>query len=297
MCEVVLSLLEQSLIFLPLAIGSYIIISLMKVPNLSLQSAFLMGAVGGSLMVAFGQGLPFVILAFLSVGVSLLGGALVGLVSSIITQKGRVPHLLSSIVTLGIFHGVLIYILNGSFFSLSDYGNPLEYSCIFTQYPELMSFLIIGVILISLFSLLLKTELGYSLAIYGDNPAFFEHYRISTGFVFMVGSMLSNALAGLSGYLFAQSSGFVELAMGVDIVLLCIMTLILGRVFIGLLKPVGILIPILGIILYCFLQQLIVFLGFNLKYFSVIEGLIILIVVIYKFRKSPKNVHSDQLGV
>lgn len=297
MCEIVLSVLEQSLIFLPLAIGSYIIISLMKIPNLSLQSAFLMGAVSGAMMVAYGQGLPQVLLACLSIGVSLIGGALVGLVSSIITQKGRVPHLLSSIITIGIFHGVLIYILKGSLFSLSDCYNPLAYSFIFKQYPELITFLVVGLILIVFFFLIFKTELGYSFAIYGDNPEFFAHYRISTSFVFIVGTMLSNALAGLSGYLFAQSSGFVELAMGNDIVLLCIITLILGKLFVHFLNPLSIFVPLIGIMFYCSLQQLIVFFGFNLKYFSLIESLIILIILVHKFRKNPKNVHSDQLGV
>ena len=84
---------------------------------------------------------------------------------------------------------------------------------------------------------LFRTQIGYSYAVYGNNPQFFRNYGISTSFVFITGIMIANALAGLSGYLFAQSNSFIELNMGLGKALLCITALILGKSLVRTKKP------------------------------------------------------------
>jgi len=61
----------------------------------------------------------------------------------------------------------------------------------------------------------LKTQLGHSYAVYGNNPQFSDIMEFQPPFVYYGNLCLPNACAGLSGYLFAQTNNFVELNMGV----------------------------------------------------------------------------------
>src|SRR5690606_13094646 len=119
-----------------------------------------------------------------------------------------------------------------------------------------------------------------SYAVYGNNASFFSKYGISTNYVFMSGLILSNALAGFSGFLFAQSNGFAELNMGLGKALLCITALILGKAIVREKRPLNIAIPGLGLLAYFTIQQLLLKIGFNLKYFTMLQACIVLLILI-----------------
>jgi putative ABC transport system permease protein len=143
-------------------------------------------------------------------------------------------------------------------------------------------------------SYFIKTQLGYSLGVYGNNPVFFSHYGISRSYVFIGGVLTANALAGLSGYLFAQANNFAELTMGFGKPLLCITVLVLGKIMIPHTQQT-ILIPLTGTIIYFTMQQLLLKVGFNLKYFTALQSLIVLICLILFYKRSFKK--TDHLGV
>ena len=166
---------EQALIHLPLILGSYICVALMKVPDLSIESAFVFGALCSSQIIAnFADRLGFGTLP-IAIMVSLFAGALVGMTSSLLTQKAKLPHLLSSIITSGIFHGIN-QMVSKSYVSLSIYTNQLATFDFVPRHPELILLLAIGFLVFAFLVFTLKTQLGYSFAIYGNNPLFFEHY-------------------------------------------------------------------------------------------------------------------------
>src|SRR5581483_9899780 len=261
-----LIIVEQALLHMPLMLGAYLSISLMKVPDLSIESAYVFGAILGAQTVVFTSGFPLIISLVLAVGVSLIGGCTVGVISSLLSTKAGLPHLLSSIVTIGLFHGINQAVLNGSYLSLSTYANPLTISALMPENPELLTLALLAGILVISGALVLHTQLGYSLAVFGDNPGFFVNYAISQRYVFCTGIIISNALAGLSGYLFAQSNGFVETGMGISKPLLCISTLIMGKTVLHLYHRMSIFVPLVGCVAYFSLQQFLLKVGFNLKY-------------------------------
>lgn len=295
MMQTLYTILEQSLMHLPLMLGAYISFSLIKVPDLSIESAYVFGAILGSKILIGMPSMPMGITLLLVITASLFGGALVGLTSSIVTQKGKLPHLLSSIIVFGLFHGMAQYISN-AYVSLSSFNSPLQPFSFNSQNPELPLLLIIGLIVSLLIYYLLKTQLGFAFAVYGNNPNFFKHYGISTTLIFIVGICLSNALAGLSGYLFAQSNNFIELNMGLGKALFCISALILGKSLVGSKKPMTLTIPIVGTFIYFTLQQLLLKVGFNLKYFTAMQAAIVLVILIYTYRYTNPS-SNDNLGV
>lgn len=294
MIDIVLIIIEQTLLHVPLMLGAYISISLMKVPDLSIESAYVFGAMLGYQSLGIVSNLPAAISLPIVIIGSLLGGALVGITSSVLTQKAHLPHLLSAILTFGIFHG-FTQLVGNAYASFSTYPtNPLSMLPLVARHPEFMVLAIIGCIFTGLGIFFFRTQLGYALAAYGNNSQFFKHYGISTAYVFIVGIMISNALSGLSGYLFAQSNGFVELTMGYGKALLCITALILGKTFIRS-TVLSVLIPLLGVIAYFVLQQLLLKVGFNLKYFTALQSVVVLIVLMLRYKKTHRA--ADHLGV
>lgn len=79
----ILSILEQALIALPLILGAYITLSLLKLPDFSIESAYLFGAVFAYLA----KDLPFPFI----LGGAMGGGAIVGLFVTFFNQFLRIP--------------------------------------------------------------------------------------------------------------------------------------------------------------------------------------------------------------
>jgi len=279
----------------PLLLGAYCSISLMKVPDLSIESAYVCGAILGARMLHFTHGLDLPIAMLISFLASILGGVMVGLMASTLTQKAKFPHLLSSILTTGIFHGVNQFLLGSSNVSITARRNLLGLLDFFRRYPELPSLVIAAILLALLATWFFRTKLGVSLAVYGNNPRFFENYGISSRFVFTAGLMISNGLAGLGGFFDAQASGFVDINMGALKALFCITSIILGRTLIGAPRQATVLVPLVGSLTYFGIMQGLLKINFNLKYFTMVNSIIVAGILITQYRRSRMRTHH--LGV
>lgn len=292
MFETILIITEQTLMHFPLILGAYISVSLMKLPDLSIESAYVFGAMIATKIVPYCTSLPTPIALMLVLGTSMICGALVGMVSGILTHKARIPYLLASIITVGIFHGVG-QLCAGVYVSVSGYTNILATDYL-QLHPELPLLALICIACAALAHYFFKTELGYCLAVFGNNPSFFAHYGISTSYIFISGLMIANACAGISGYLCAQSNGFSDISMGFGKLLLCVTALILGKIVPT--KKVSVLIPLIGVFAYFTLQQLLLKVGFDLRYFTMVQALVIVVILIIQHRNT-QTLHSDHLGV
>jgi len=295
MLNSLLIVIEQTCIHLPLVIGAYFSFSLLKAPDLSIEAAYTFGAITSALAL---QSLSpdFCVLGIaIALIFSILGGCFVGFLSGTFTRKIGIPHLLSSIVTIGLFHGINQYVLGGAIFSLSNLINPIELN-LGSETPFLI---FSALVLFSLSFLFLKTQLGNMLAVHGNNPSFFANYNISMSFVFIFGICIANALAGISGYLDAQTSGFVEIGMGIGKALSCVTAIILGRVLTMTSRPMNTFIPVVGTFAYFVIQHALINVGFNLKYFTMVQAAIVLIALAFYYRNRGNNIFEkiDNLGV
>jgi len=272
----IISIINQALILLPLIVGAYIALSLLKLPDFSLESSYLFGAVSAYL--AGDIPLPIVIACALG------GGAIVGCIVSSLNQFMKLPFLLAAVITNGLFHGLTQLVL----------GTSLKSYKLAIGIPEMMVFAMICTSLSLAIYLVLKSPFGYSLAIYGNNPCFFNHHGISGKYVVIVGTLLAHCCAGLSGFMFALSNGLVDLTMNYGIILTSITALILGKGIIRTHRP-SLLVPLLGLFAFLTAQQTLLQLGLNLRYFNAFQAIFILITLCIVFQK--KNVQIDHLGV
>jgi putative ABC transport system permease protein len=269
------SIFHQILLFFPLILGAYLSISLMKVPDLSLESAYLFGAVMGGLTASEG---------IVSYFIAICGGAAVGALTGVLNQLCRLPFLLSAIVVNGLFHGIAQFALKGALLSIKP---SFE-----TGWTMLI---VITIVLVSVSYLLLRSQLGYAFAIYGNNPLFFKRHHVSTKYVVIFGTVLGGAAAGLSGYLFATANGFVDVTMNYGIVLLGITALMLGKVFLDKQQP-NLVAPFIGVVLFFVLQHALIKCGFSLRYFNAFQAVMILAIWVFSQRAKVRFA-TDHLGV
>jgi putative tryptophan/tyrosine transport system permease protein len=295
MVNIIFNLMEQFCLYFPLIGGAYISLSLLKVPDMSLQSSFVFGAILSALASRF-MHQPSLSMLVVQIVASMLGGIIVGMVVVALTRFGNIPYLLASIITIGIFYGASQIVLGSSYQSLGSI-NSLALSTLILQHPELPVLTIVVLLTIVGIKLISRSKLGFCLAAYGNTPTCLSYHGISTTFVYGIGIGIANAFAGLSGYLTSQSSGFVDIHAGSDIVLFAITALILGKTAIrAKVVSLGIGQPIYGLVIYCAIQQALCKSGFNLKYFTAIQAVIVMIVIMNALRKNPQNL-TDSLGV
>jgi putative ABC transport system permease protein len=273
---VIVSIIEQAMIALPLLCGAYITLSLLKLPDFSIESAYLLGAVTAYL--ASDLPLPLVI------GCSVLGGVSVGFIVTFFNQYLRIPYLLAAIVTNGLVHGMTLYLLKGSV-------NGFHLA---TAMSEVSLLMIISFVVVILMIVLLRSQMGFCLAIYGNNPQFFDHHTMSRRFVLFFGIAFGHALAGVSGFLFSLTSGIVDVTMNFGIIMLCLTSLMIGK-FLQRGRRPNVLIPVIGITVYFLIQQLLLNAGVNLKFFNAFQALIVLFILFMGNRKETYTM--DHLGV
>lgn len=295
----IIAILEQALLTLPLILGAYLSISLMKLPDLSLESAYVFGATvavaSQTISLPFDNAL-FNTLSLFSA--AMMGGMAVGATSSLLNQYYKLPFLLAAILTNGFYHGLIQFVLGTPVLSLSNKFNPLQSFSLSFLPNEFTILLLVALAVLSAMIFLLHSQLGCAFAIFGNNPHFFHHYGISQRYVVMSGVILANGLAGLGGFLFALSNRFVDLSMGFGLILLCLTALILGKTIVRAKRSI-IIVPLVGILAYYALQQTLLSVGLNLKYFNAAQAFVVLLALVSLKIKTlnPSKTIVDHLGV
>ena len=292
----ILAMVEQIALYVPLICGAYLSLSLMKVPNLSIESAYVFGAITAAKLIQLNFSISPLILV-IAMFLSALGGALVGMVAALFSQKAHFSHLLAAIITIGLFHGIMQWIIGGTHITLLSHQNPLRLIELVPGYPELPMVALIVFLLALIFYLFIRSPLGIACAIYGDNQLFLSNYRINQSYIVISGLTISNALAGISGYLVAQSNGFVDTTMGVGLPLMCITALILGKIFFNTDKPIQPFCTLCGIVTYFVVQTLLLKIGFDLRYFTFIQAVIVALLLIISGHFFGRSTYQDLLGI
>ncbi len=288
--------IEQIALYIPLVLGSYLTISLMKIPNLSIETAYVFGAIIGSLVLQF-EGCSGIEILLTTVILSACAGAIVGIIASLFSEVAKFSSILSAIITMGLFHGISLWILDGSHRTIAHLYNPLKMISSIQQFPELAMILIIVFLVMIMFALFLKTQLGISCALYGDNIQFLKSYRINQSYVVIAGMAIGNALAGISGYMVAQSNGFVDTMMGVGLPLVCLSSLIIGKTIFYSNKPIQMSSAVVGVIGYFIIQKILLNSGFDLRYFTSVQAIIVATLLILFRRYIANGSEQNLLGI
>jgi ABC-type uncharacterized transport system permease subunit len=288
--HLILHMLELLGIYLPLVIGMYLTQTILRIPDLSMETACMVGGMSSCFFIPMMNLFPSAIALPLLIVIALLTGALVGLCSSVLTVRLGIAHVFSAIITAGIGTG-LIYLLMTPYQGLSGYTNHLL--CMGNAYGVIPALVFINLLICVLCIYLMRAQLGYLLIAAGSNRSVFALLGISFETIFCTGVIIANAFAGLTGYLMAQTMFFADVHMGLGRLLFALVAVMIGRLFIASNRAI-VLVPIIGTSIQIVMQQLLLRVGFNLNYFSLIHG-VVLIVFLALFRNRLKTLFNTDI--
>ncbi|WP_312701103.1 ABC transporter permease subunit [Sedimentibacter sp.] len=288
MYSLIMTSMEQGLIFAVLAIGVTITYKILDFADLSVEGTFPMGAFIFSKFIISGLSpVTSTLLAFAF-------GTLAGLLTYTLNIKLKIKALLSGILTMTILYSVNLR-LNGK----SNIG-LFSYDSIFQGLPVIAVVVVIIIAIKILMDLFLKTEIGYLLIATGDNETLVKSLGENANKYKMIGLMLSNGLVSLSGAMMAQYQGFAEITMGTGIIVIAIASIIIGDTVLKNNKKLkNTTRAIIGAIVYKFIGNLAIDLGLAPTDLKAINAIIVICFLSYNtfgtqiIKKKTGGIYAD----
>ncbi len=208
---------------------------------------------------------------------------LAGLVTGLLTTKGRIPVLLAGILVMTGLFSINLRIMGRANLSLLHQANLFQGSFLKDLPPYFNSVvvgLIVVVIVVGLLMLFLNTQLGQGFFAAGDNPNMARSLGINPDHQMVLGLMVGNGLVGLAGGLLAQNNGYADVNMGIGIIVIGLAAIIIGEVVFGELTLSQRLVAvILGSIIYRFVLLVVLALGFNADDLKLISAVVLAIAI------------------
>lgn len=271
----IITILTQSMFLAIMGIGVYITYKILDFPDMTADGSYTLGAAITASMVA--SGAP----AILAVLVSIIGGAIAGMVSGLLHVKLKITNLLSGILVMGMLYSINLRIMKGKANTPIFNSKHLLNSEILSSIDSRISILLIAFIIVLLVKLILdlflKTGLGYLIRGTGDNEQMVKTLGIDVSKIKVIALMISNSFIALSGSMMSQFLGFADVNMGIGTLVLGIASIIIGlSVFSGLKKIKDTTKIIIGTIIYQFAVFFALNTGLRSSDLKLVTGLIII---------------------
>jgi putative ABC transport system permease protein len=251
--------------------GIYISSRVIQFDDLTTEGSFGLGGALSAASISIG------ISSWLTLPLSMVGGALAGLVTGLLHTKMKLNNLICGlIVTTALFS----LCLKGAGSNLSIH----EKTTIFvSDYPSILILsLLVGIAFWSL-KLLLRSEIGLLLRSLGSNPQMLMNLGKSIDWYKILGLTIANSFIAIGGSLFVQLSGYFSIFGNIGILVIGLTGLILAE----LIKPVFGIALIVGAILYQALFALTIEVGLDPVWNNLIKA--VLIVFFIQLRSIKKQ--------
>lgn len=224
-----LSILEQGMIYAIMALGVYITYKILDFPDLTVDGSFPMGAAITVVLITKGVN------PYLTLPISFLLGAVVGMMTGIIHVKFKVRDLLSGIIMMTALYTVNLRIAGKANVPIYNEETIFNNSALNAIVPEALApyttvIVIFLVTIVCKFLLdgYMSTKSGFLLRAVGDNPTLLTTLGVDKGFVKIVGLSIANGLVALGGCVFAQQQRFFDISVGTGTVVIGLASVIIG---------------------------------------------------------------------
>ncbi len=289
-------ILEQSLLCFPLVLGIYLSFSVLKIADLSVDGSLVLGAAIFAKAMTLGAHLAVAMLAAIS------GGVMAGVIVALVQRKNRIDPLIAGILMAFILNSLSLVIMERPNIGL------LKVESIFEQIHHLSGFsmsltrLIIMAIICTILTIgltgVLSTKKGLWLKAFGNSEELVAMLGTNPEKLRIIGLLLSNALAALSGCLTAQASGYADVNMGFGQALIGIAMVLIGRQLILFFKLhqmksdlAKIYFTLLGVIIYFLLTNELIRYGLSPVYLKMAIGALL---IIFLFVASEPAAHGHR---
>jgi len=274
---------ELGLVFSTLALGIFVNYRILGVADLTVEGSFTAGAAVSAVLTALGA-------PFLGIGAAMLIGAAAGICAAFLQTKMRVQPILAGILVMTALYSVNLYIMG---------GRPniplLRVDTMFTAVggSRMTLPLVFALGTAGFLALFFHTRLGLSVRATGDNEAMVRASSINSTLTKTVGLAMGNAMAALSGGVFAQYQGFADINAGFGMVVVALASLIVGEALFGrrgVIWNIGTVIA--GAVIYRLILALALSFRLNPVNLRAISALIVAAAISYPAVKSLWELHK-----
>lgn len=249
MNDILISILEQGLIYGIMALGIYISYKILDFPDLSVDGTFPLGAAVTAALMLKGVN------PWLCLPVSAAAGAAAGAVTGVLHVKLKIKDLLAGILTMTALYSINYRIAGApnqflmgkvTIFSLPD-----SLPAFVSTYKYIIVIFVISVVIKLALDMYLSTKSGFLLRSVGDNEGLVVTLAQNPGTIKIIGLAISNALVALSGSIACQRSMQFDITSGTGTMVMGLAAVIIGTTIFKKIKfmrlTTGVL---LGMIIY-----------------------------------------------
>lgn len=230
--QVYITAIEEGFLYGLLALGIYISLRILNIPDLTTEGSFGFGSAVAAVTAAQG----FSLLSFLA---AFLAGVLAGIVTGLLQTKLKVHPVLAGIITMSGLYSINLIVRGSSNLNFND-------NSVFTRFFKLIGVsgqdkkivgLIIGAAVCIAVTVLVivffRTHLGLCIRATGDNPDMVKASSINVDFSLVFGLALANGLIALSGALISHYLGLSDQSFANGTLIYGLAAVIIGEAIFG----------------------------------------------------------------
>ena len=292
---IIITVLEQGLIFGILALGVYLTYKVLDFADLSVEGTYPLGASITAILLTQG------VSPLLAILMSLVGGMAAGAVTGFLHVKLKITNLLSGILVMSALYSINLRVLgNKSNIPLFNEQTIFNQGVLINKTVTLLLTIIIIAVLVKLIiDLFLKTKFGFMIKATGDNSQLVTTLGVNLGFVKIICLMISNGLVALAGSLSAQYQGFADVTMGTGTIVIGLAAVIFGE---AIFKKSKWILPttmaIIGAVLYQSCTAIALQIGFPPNDLKLLSALIVTLALALNSQsfKAMRKTRKVQIG-
>lgn len=248
--QVYITAIEEGFLYGLLALGVYISLRILNIPDLTTEGSFGFGSAVAAVVAA--QGFSF--LSFLA---AFAAGVLAGIVTGLLQTKLKVHPVLAGIITMSGLYSINL-IVRGS--SNLNFNNNSVFTRLFkalgvTGADKKTVGLIVGaaicIVILVLVIIFFRTHLGLCIRATGDNPDMVKASSINVDFSLIFGLALANGLIALSGALISHYLGLSDQSFSNGTLIYGLAAVIIGEALFGKRSvALGLVSAVVGSVIY-----------------------------------------------
>ncbi len=222
---ILISVLNQGLIFSLVAMGVFLTSRVIKKDDLSVEGSFGLGGALTALLLELHYSAPLTIVA------TIIVGGLVGSFTGLLYTRLHMNHLMAGLVSTTACFSLSLVMATAT-------KNILSEDTIFSLMPlsseetrETLVLVVIIAFVLAAILLFLRSEIGLVLRASGDNPSLLIHFGKSASGYQTLGFIIANSLTALAGSLFVQWSGFFSITGTVGTLVAGLASLMIAELF------------------------------------------------------------------
>ena len=286
----ILSVLEQGMIYAIMALGVYITYKILDFPDLTVDGSFPLGAAVTCILISKGVN------PYLTMPVSFLAGALVGMITGLIHVKLKVRDLLSGIIMMTALYTVNLRVAGRANLPIYNQENIFDNQFVNTIFPAFLEpyktaiiILIIMILTKYILDWYMNSQSGFMLRAVGDNETIVTSLGVDKGTIKIIGLSIANGLVCLSGCIFANQQRFFDISSGTGTVDIGLASVIIGtNIFKNVSKIKATTSVVIGAILYNGCVAAAIELGMSATDMKLITSTLFLIILIATMDRKKK---------